>query len=451
MKRIFLKLAIFSVFSPNISVASEQPPAWCKNNLNATERVVCNEDELIRYDNKLNSLFVYLSENSSKEDFLTTKGDQATWLNGRNKCKDDFFCIQQSYINRTDELQKDTLQKAIVNRDIDQLILMTNDNGMKISCSNWISDTCEFQINIQTRNDLNYFFEKIFPKSTINKLNAGQEFELTLSPMENYPFYEIRTYTLDNFSFHFTEYDQFIFDTYPPIAHFEKAGKEYSEVEKIILSKPNLITKENQIAATIERIKSYGIDNKNFSNIQKNYSTALHKCFESSSINECFDASLNEASNALEEHITTQQEIKNDISPNDLLINIPNKFTLGERTSSTYQSPETTEPTVIEIDSTKLEYIGSVLPSFEKIWVGSMNHTVQTVKTYVHIFQLYEIITDTNGEKYNSIIINKDGDTYLAGVSTSPEPYVNESIKFLETNQPNNNKIYVFDTAKINE
>jgi len=454
MKIFVSMLVIIPVLLSNFSVASEYSPGWCKKNLNATERVICNKTELIRYDNKLNSLFLNLRKNSSEEEFSITKNDQSTWLNGRNKCKDDFFCIQQSYINRTDVLQKNVLQKAIVNRDIDQLILMTNNNGMKISCSSWITDSCEFQINIQTSDDLNYFFEKIFPRNIINKLNDGQEFELNLRPMHIYPFYEIRTYSLDNYSFHFTEYEQFIFDTYPPIAHFEKAGREYTEIEKFILSKPSLITKANQIEATTELIKSYGIDNSLFAKIQKNFSTSLKKCINSSSINDCFDASLNLASNALEEHITKQQEIKYDISQKDLLINRPKKFIMGDRRYQTFQEPGTTEPTVIKIDLTKLKYIGSVLPSFEKIWVGSMNHTVQTVKSYVHIYQLDEIITDINGEGYNSIIIDKSNDIYLAGVSISPDPYdadLDEFNNSLKTNQLDKNKIYIFSTARLNE
>lgn len=86
------------------------PSYSCSGQLNETEKTICNSENLSKFDQNLNTLYLSLKVAIQFKNFDLSKNehprlkDQRSWLKQRNSCESDLNCIQTSYLKRIHQL-----------------------------------------------------------------------------------------------------------------------------------------------------------------------------------------------------------------------------------------------------------------------------------------------------------------------------------------------------------
>ncbi|WP_274371690.1 lysozyme inhibitor LprI family protein [Morganella morganii] len=107
-KRITLLATIFFCFQ-NYSYAAAFDCS--SGSLNVTELKICNEPYLSGLDNMMDKLFSKARLNTLSVGFLIN--DQKEWIGKRDKCKSDYECIKNTYIDRNLSLSKVGVFKSV--------------------------------------------------------------------------------------------------------------------------------------------------------------------------------------------------------------------------------------------------------------------------------------------------------------------------------------------------
>ena len=85
------------------------PTISCQSkNLNAIDKEICSQVELVRLDNELNAVFRSALDKLGTKKRTDFKAEHRGWIKNRNQClnqSDDFLCIRNAYQYRIAELQ----------------------------------------------------------------------------------------------------------------------------------------------------------------------------------------------------------------------------------------------------------------------------------------------------------------------------------------------------------
>ncbi|WP_424769539.1 lysozyme inhibitor LprI family protein, partial [Proteus mirabilis] len=109
-KRIMPLAAIFLFFHQHSYAAAFN---CSSGSLNVTELKICNEPYLSGLDNMMDKLFSKARLNTLSVGFLIN--DQKEWIGKRDRCKSDYECIKNTYIDRNLLLSKVVAFKSVEN------------------------------------------------------------------------------------------------------------------------------------------------------------------------------------------------------------------------------------------------------------------------------------------------------------------------------------------------
>ena len=110
----FLAAAI--VFSMNADAA---PSFSCQANLNRTERVICDNDELSRLDREMVAVYRSVSGGQTGTSPESLAAEQKAWLRSRNACGSRVNCIRSHYLDRTAALKSLTTIQSEAARTVE--------------------------------------------------------------------------------------------------------------------------------------------------------------------------------------------------------------------------------------------------------------------------------------------------------------------------------------------
>ncbi len=84
-------------------LAESSPSFSCQASLNATERAICDSEELSRLDQDMVQIYLEIIDRGEEQSELAA--DQKYWLKSRNACGRRTDCIKQHYLERTSQLK----------------------------------------------------------------------------------------------------------------------------------------------------------------------------------------------------------------------------------------------------------------------------------------------------------------------------------------------------------